>query len=252
LVRLETSPHGDYARNRGSLPPGWIPFVLDVHFEGQEAHRKKADIQRGSAVDPPNEAENPTWGALRIHGELLMLAFEVCERTISRWMKGAPRGSEPSRRWLRFLRSHREAIIGMDFFTVPTITFGVLYCFFVIAQVREAFPFELAAKTAPILDWGREHRAAELPPSPPVAYALILDSEGCTSTFGRPDPDARAAEVRLDHLRPYPYIRASGIYRLLALVERFLVQFARVFKCSRAEIANYFRPTSEFWRETGK
>jgi hypothetical protein len=43
------------------------------------------------------------------------------------------------------------------------------------------------------------------------------------------------------------------IYRLLVLVERFLVQFARVFKCSRGEIAksNYFRPTSEFWRETG-
>jgi putative transposase len=83
-------------------------------------------------------------------------------------MKGAPRGSEPSRRWLSFLRNHREAITAMDFFTVPTITFGVLYCFFVIAhdrrrilhfnvtkhptslwivqQLREAFPFELAPK----------------------------------------------------------------------------------------------------------
>jgi len=36
-------------------------------------------------------AENPTWGAPRIHGELLMLGFEVSERTISRWMKRAPR-----------------------------------------------------------------------------------------------------------------------------------------------------------------
>jgi len=113
-------------------------------------------------------AENPTWGAPRIHGELLMLGFEVSERTISRWMKGAPRSSEPSRRWLSFLRNHREAITAMDFFTVPTITFGVLYCFFVIAhdrrrvlhfnvtkhptslwivqQLREAFPFELAPR----------------------------------------------------------------------------------------------------------
>jgi len=32
-------------------------------------------------------AENPTWGAPRIHGELLMLGFAVSERTISRWMK---------------------------------------------------------------------------------------------------------------------------------------------------------------------
>ena len=36
-------------------------------------------------------AENPTWGAPRIHGELLMLSFDVSERTISRWMKRAPR-----------------------------------------------------------------------------------------------------------------------------------------------------------------
>jgi len=31
--------------------------------------------------------ENQTWGAPRIHGELLMLGFDLSERTISRWMK---------------------------------------------------------------------------------------------------------------------------------------------------------------------
>jgi putative transposase len=107
--------------------------------------------------------ENPTWGAPRIHGELLMLGFDISERTISGWMKRAPRDSEPGKRWLAFLRNHREAIAAMDFFTVPTITFGMLYCFFVIGherrrilhfnvtrhptslwtvqQLREAFPF---------------------------------------------------------------------------------------------------------------
>ena len=71
-------------------------------------------------------------------------------------------------RWLTFLRNHREAIAAMDFFTVPTITFGVLYCFFIIGhdrrgmlhvnvtkdptsawiiqQLREAFPFEASHK----------------------------------------------------------------------------------------------------------
>ena len=74
-------------------------------------------------------AENATWGAPRIHGELLMLGFDVSERTISRWMRKAPRGPEPAKRWLAFLRNHREAIAAMDFFTVPTITFGVLLSF---------------------------------------------------------------------------------------------------------------------------
>ena len=32
-------------------------------------------------------AENPTWGAPRIHGELLMLGFDVSERTVCRWMR---------------------------------------------------------------------------------------------------------------------------------------------------------------------
>jgi hypothetical protein len=40
------------------------------------------------------------------------------------------------RRWLAFLRNHRDAIAAMDFFTVPTLTFGVLYCFFVITHDR--------------------------------------------------------------------------------------------------------------------
>src|SRR6202521_947030 len=109
-------------------------------------------------------AENPTWGAPRIHGELLMLGFEVSETTVSRWMRRAPRVPEPAKRWLAFLRNHREAIAAMDFFAVPTLTFHLLYCFFIIShdrrrilhfnvtrhptsgwivqQLREAFPYD--------------------------------------------------------------------------------------------------------------
>jgi len=112
--------------------------------------------------------ENPTWGAPRIHGELLMLGFNLSERTVSRWMKRVPGNPEPAKRWVAFLRNHREAIAAMDFFTVPTVAFDVLYCFFVIShdrrrilhfnitkhptsrwiiqQLREAFPFESAPR----------------------------------------------------------------------------------------------------------
>ena len=113
-------------------------------------------------------AENPTWGAPRIHGELKMLGFDISERTVLRWMRKAPRNPEPAKRWAAFLSNHREAIAAMDFFTVPTLTFGVLYCFFVIAhdrrrilhcnvtrhptsawvsqQLREAFPYDSAPR----------------------------------------------------------------------------------------------------------
>ena len=81
-------------------------------------------------------AENPTWCAPRIHGELKMLGFDISERTVSRWMRKAPRSPELAKRWAAFLDNHREAIAAVDFFTVPTLTFGVLHCFFVIAHDR--------------------------------------------------------------------------------------------------------------------
>src|SRR5664280_2000512 len=34
-------------------------------------------------------AENPTWGAPRIHGELLKLGFDLSEPTVSRWVRRA-------------------------------------------------------------------------------------------------------------------------------------------------------------------
>src|ERR1022692_4010952 len=112
--------------------------------------------------------DNSTWGAPRIHGELKMLGFDISERTVLRWMRKAPRDPKPAERWMTFLSNHREAIAAMDFITVPTLTFGVLYCFFVIAhdrrrilhfnvtrhptsawvvqQLREAFPYDSAPK----------------------------------------------------------------------------------------------------------
>lgn len=81
-------------------------------------------------------AENPTWGAPRIHGELLKLGFVLSEPTVSRWLRKLKKTPDPAQRWLTFLRNHREAIAAMDFFTVPTLTFGVLYCFFVVAHDR--------------------------------------------------------------------------------------------------------------------
>jgi hypothetical protein len=81
-------------------------------------------------------AENPTCGAPRIHGELLKLGFDLSVRSVSRWMRRAPRDADPVKQLLAFLRNHREAIAAMDFFTVPTLTFGVLYCFFVIVHDR--------------------------------------------------------------------------------------------------------------------
>jgi len=93
-------------------------------------------------------AENPTWGAPRIHGELLKLGFDLSERSVSRWMRRAPRNPDSVKQWLTFLRNHREGIAAMDFFTVPTLTFGVLYWFFVIGHEDPAFQCDAKSQCA--------------------------------------------------------------------------------------------------------
>ena len=71
-------------------------------------------------------SENPTWGASRIHGELLKLSFDISERTVSRYIRRLSPPNQARKLWAAFLRNHREVVAAMDFFTVPTLTFQVL------------------------------------------------------------------------------------------------------------------------------
>jgi hypothetical protein len=78
--------------------------------------------------------ENPTWGAPRIHGELLKLGFNVCERSVSRYLakiRTKPPGKK-IKKWMTFLANQGKGITAMDFFVVPTLFFKRLYVFFVI------------------------------------------------------------------------------------------------------------------------
>ena len=119
---------------------GWHRAGFRLYWKWLSRARRAGGRRRVSkevrALIARMAAENPTWGAPRIHGELLKLGFDLSEPTVSRWLRRTVRKPDPAQRWLTFLRNHREAIAAMDFFTVPTITFGVLYCFFVIGHDR--------------------------------------------------------------------------------------------------------------------
>ena len=121
-------------------------------------------------------SENFTWGAPRILSELRKLGYtekQVSQRTVSRYLKKLrPNDSDKAMRkrqqWKTFLENHRKHIMAMDFFTVPTISFKILYVFFIIdharrkivhfnitehpteawiiQQLRDAFPFDSAPK----------------------------------------------------------------------------------------------------------
>jgi putative transposase len=81
-------------------------------------------------------SENPTWGAPRIHGELLKLGLEISERTVSRYLSRLQRSDAAAQLWRTFLKNHREGMVGMDFFTVITANFRILYCLFLIRHSR--------------------------------------------------------------------------------------------------------------------
>lgn len=77
---------------------------------------------------------NPLWGAPRIHGELLKLGIDVSERTVSRLIP--KRLKPPSQPWKSFLNNHIQDLVSIDFFTVPTATFPVLFVLVVLAHHR--------------------------------------------------------------------------------------------------------------------
>jgi putative transposase len=112
------------------------------------------------------QATNIGWGAPRIHGELLKPGIEVSQATVSKYMQHLK--TPPSQTWRAFLNNHADCLAAMDFFTVPTAKFRVLYVLIVLShdrrhvvhfnatehptaqwtaqQLVEAFPFDSAPR----------------------------------------------------------------------------------------------------------
>ena len=77
--------------------------------------------------------DNPSWGYLRIKGELRKLGHAISAATVRRLLRG--RGLLPAPRrhgitWGTFLRAHAHSILACDFFTVDTVFLRRLYVFF--------------------------------------------------------------------------------------------------------------------------
>jgi transposase InsO family protein len=95
-------------------------------------------------------AENPLWGAPRIHGELLKLGFEVAQSSVAKYM--VKRCGPPSQGWRTFLRNHAPDIAAMDLFVVPTMGFDLLYVFVIVRLARRDLVW-INVTTHPTADW---------------------------------------------------------------------------------------------------
>ncbi|MBU8922993.1 MAG: integrase core domain-containing protein [Bacteroidales bacterium] len=127
--------------------------------------RRKVPIEIRNLIRTMSRA-NPLWGAPRILGELHKLGIKVSQATVSKYM--VRRLKPPSQSWRAFLKNHAKDIVSIDFFTVPTATFRVLFVFLILSndrrriihfnitesltaawtgqQIVEAFPWDTAPK----------------------------------------------------------------------------------------------------------
>ena len=94
--------------------------------------------------------DNPLWGAPRIHGELLKLGIDIGETSVAKYMA---RGRKPpSQTWRTSLENHVKTMVSVDFFTVPTIRFQVLYVFLILAHDRRRI-LHFGVTAHPTAEW---------------------------------------------------------------------------------------------------
>jgi putative transposase len=118
---------------------------------------------------------NQGWGAPRIHGELLKLGITISEREVSRLMP--PRTRQPSSQtWRTFLDNHVGSLASIDFFTVPTATFCVLYVFFVSAHDRRRL-LHFNVTEHPSAAWTAQQIVEAFPENSAPRY-MVRDRDG--------------------------------------------------------------------------
>jgi transposase InsO family protein len=113
--------------------------------------------------------DNVGWGAPRIHGELQMLGIRVSQATVAKYMFRHRR--PPSQTWRTFLNNHAKNLVAADFFTVPTVTFRILYVFLVLRHDRRRVVY-FNATEHPTAQWTAQQMIEAFPWDSAPRYLL--------------------------------------------------------------------------------
>jgi len=117
---------------------------------------------------------NPLWGAPRIHGELLKLGIDLSQTTVAKYMIRHRKPPSPS--WRASLDNHLKSLVSIDFFTVPTVRFRILFVFLVLSHDRRRI-VHFNVTEHPSAEWtGRQ--LVEAFPWDTVPRYLIRDRDG--------------------------------------------------------------------------
>lgn len=118
--------------------------------------------------------ENTTWGVPRIQSELALLGHTVSEATVRKYR--IRHRKPPSQTWRMFLDNHLTDIVAIDFFTVPTATFRILFAFIVLRHDRRhVVHFNVTAH--PTASWTAQQMIEAFPEDEAPRF-LIRDRDG--------------------------------------------------------------------------
>jgi transposase InsO family protein len=117
---------------------------------------------------------NALWGAPRIQSELLKLGIKVSQASVTKYMVRVPK--PPSQTWRTFLRNHASQMASIDFFTVPTVLFQVLFVFIVIQHDRRRI-VHFNVTTHPTAQWTAQQILEAFPFDSAPRY-LLRDRDG--------------------------------------------------------------------------
>ena len=68
----------------------------------------------------------------------------------------------PSQTWRTFLENHLKSVVSIDFFTVPTLRFQILYVFLVLAHDRSRI-VHLGVTAHPTAEWAAQQLREAFP-----------------------------------------------------------------------------------------
>ena len=181
--------------------------------------------------------DNPRWSRRRIAQELAKLGFRVDKNTVARYMPPGGRPRRPSQTWMTFMRNHLGGTLAIDLFTVPTVTFDVLYVFVVLSLERRLI-LHANVTAHPHAAWAAQQVVEGVGENGAFTF-LVRDRD---AIFGRAF-DHRVSNLGIPQLRIAPRSpwqngfaeRPVGTFRreltdhLIVLNERHLVRCVREY-----------------------
>jgi putative transposase len=128
------------------------------------------------------DPEGQSRSSPRIHGELRKLGLEVSQTTVANYLGRRP--TLPSPTWRTFLSMHVSQMASIDFFTVPTATFRVLFVLLILSHDRRRVVY-LNVTDHPTSAWTRQQIREAFPDDTAPAYLLRDRDSSYAADFGR-------------------------------------------------------------------